>query len=247
MSAAEGMVIVGVDLASQPAATGLACLRHRGGTWVIDDAGVGAGDEQVHAAVASARRAGVDVPFGWPAPFVDLLRAHRTDEVDPALAVDRDWRRPLVWRATDLYVHQRTGVAPLSVATDKIAYPALRWAGLAAGLRAAGLDMARDGTGAACEVYPAAALRIWGLPHRGYKGAAGRGVRARIIAGLGELLPALHWNGHERVCLEQDDALDAVLSAVIAANVAAGQYQPPPAELRPRALEEGWICLPLNN
>lgn len=240
------MEIVGVDLSSQPEHTGLARLRADSGELIVEDVIVGAGDGEVGAAITAATRAGVDVPFGWPAPFVEFLHAHRADALDPDLAVDPHWRRPLVWRATDQHVRTRTGMTPLSVATDKIAYPALRWAVLAANLSAAGLDLTRDGTGRACEVYPAAALRIWGLPDRGYKGQKGRGQRERIVAGLTAMAPFLRWNGYRSVCLEHDDGLDAVLSALIAAQVVAGRYEPPPPQARRRVAVEGWICLPVG-
>src|SRR5690625_1847819 len=98
------MEIVGVDLSSQPEHTEPAGLRADTGELIGEDVTVGAGDGEVGAAVTAATRAGVDVPFGSPAPFVEFLHAHRADAFDPVLAVEHHWRRPLVWRATDQHV-----------------------------------------------------------------------------------------------------------------------------------------------
>lgn len=241
-------MIVGIDLSSQPAQTGVAWLREDlvEGVLVIEDVVVGAADVDVVAAVENATSCGVDAPFGWPAPFADFVAAHRTDSVDSGSAVGPHWRRPLTLRSTDVQVRERTGLTPLSVTTDRIAYPALRWAGLAAQLSNGGTNVARDGSGSVCEVYPAAALRIWDLPHRGYKRAANRGAREELIHHLTILMPWLEWNTYRDACAEDDDALDAVLCAVIAREVGAGRYQPPSKEQAPLAAEEGWICLPVG-
>lgn len=87
-------------------------------------------------------------------------------------------------RHTDRAVHERTGLTPLSVATDRIAHPALRWAGIEARLREQGIDTARDGSGLICEVYPAAALRLWHLP---------QGRAAELPAQLRELAREEGW------------------------------------------------------
>ena len=69
------------------------------------------------------------------------------------------------------------------MAADRIGHTAIRLAALMPQLG----DHIRsplDGSGALAEVYPAAALNVWGLPHRGYK----RGVNA---AGRNELVDLL--------------------------------------------------------
>ena len=137
-------------------------------------------------------------------------------------------------RETDRAVHARTGLTPLSVSTDRIAHPALRWAGIEARLREEGIDVARDGNGRICEVYPAAALRRWGLPHRGYKGTGGRAARRGLVEALGGRFPGLEWAGHDAACVEVDDVLDAVIAALMAGEVARGRAVPPPDPLRIR-------------
>ncbi len=146
-------------------------------------------------------------------------------------------------RTTDLAVHRRTGLTPLSVSTDRIAHPAFRWAGIEAGLREMGIDVARDGSGRVCEVYPAATLKCWSLPYRGYKGTKNLRLRSELVAALVERLPWLDWNGHQEACAADDNALDAVLAALTAREVALGCVGPPP-DLRTIARREGWIWLP---
>src|SRR5699024_1049521 len=152
-----------------------------------------------------------DVPLGWPQTFVEHVLAHSTGLLTGQTTSAIAWRRSMALRHTDLLIGERFGLRPLSVSTDRIAYPALRWSVLEARLREGGIDCARDGSGSVCEVYPAAALRWWGLPHRGYKSATAQAVREQIVGGLGAVVPELEWNGFREECLESDDVLDAVI------------------------------------
>lgn len=235
---------VGIDLAAQPRRTGLAVLREDGERCVLDQVRLGAEDGALLEAASGATKAGIDVPLGWPRRFVQLLAAHAVHELPAPESTGDDWRRDLAMRATDRVVHRRTGLTPLSVSTDRIAHPALRWAGIEARLRDRGLDVARDGSGGICEVYPAAALQIWGLTHRGYKGVKNQVPRAALVDSLSARLPCLDWNGHRGLCASEDDALDAVLAALIAREVEHGRADPPDAEHLELARQEGWIWLP---
>lgn len=237
-------MFVGIDLAADPRRTGLARLRDVAGRIVVTGAGCGAGDDDLIEAFAHAALVGVDIPLGWPDPFVELIRRHATGSVVTPDSTGPDWRRDLAMRATDRAVHRRTGLTPLSVSTDRIAHPALRWAGIEARLRDDGVDVARDGSGALCEVYPAAALRCWSLPFRGYKGAAGAGRRADLVAALEARWPDLDLEGHREACIADDNTLDAVIAALVAREVHAGRCTPPPDAQRDRARREGWIWLP---
>ena len=235
---------VGIDLAAQPRRTGVAVLRETGEGVLLEHVGVGADDDALLDHLQGAAKIGVDVPLGCPKPFVDLLTAHAAGTMTAPASTGGDWRRGLALRATDLEVHRRTGLTPLSVATDRIAHPALRWAGIEARLREEGIDVARDGAGRICEVYPAATLRRWGLPHRGYKGTGGRAARRGLVEALGGRFPGLDWAGHDAACVEEDDVLDAVIATLMAREVARGRAVPPPDPLREIALVEGWIWLP---
>ena len=64
-----------------------------------------------------------------------------------------------------------------SASTLRSVGPMLRCSGLLAKL-----NVADKVNGKAVEVYPAAALRGWDLPHRGYKRNAEGGLRKLIVA-----------------------------------------------------------------
>lgn len=236
---------VGIDLAADPARTALATLRDEPATGrvVVESTQLAVSDDELVAAVLGATKAGVDVPIGWPARFVDFLSAHLQGGQPTPEGTGPDWRRTMVMRRTDLVVRERFGLVPLSVAADRIAYPALRWAGVEARLRGLGVDCRRDGAGQVSEVYPAAALRVWGLPHRGYKGGAVE-QRERLVASLEATFPWLEWAGHRAACLSSDDVLDAVIAAVVAREVAHGRTVGPSDDEQEAALQEGWIHVP---
>ena len=238
------MTFVGIDLAADVKRTGLAVLREGAGSVVVNHVRVGATDGDLIDAIQVAARAGVDVPFGWPAGFVDTIQAHARGVLEAPTSTGSEWRRNLALRATDQAVHRRTGLTPLSVSTDRIAYPALRWAGIEASLRDMGAEVARDGAGVVCEVYPAAALKLWGLPYRRYKGAKNSPQRAALVDMLSEKFPWLQWNGHRDVSAADDNALDAVIAALVAREVERGRCEPPPTELANITKREGWIWLP---
>lgn len=236
------MTFVGIDLAADPKNTGIAILREDSGC-VVDHVRVGVEDDDIVEAIRNAGLAGVDVPLGWPKQFVELITAHAAGTVPAPVSTGPQWRRSHAMRATDAEVHRRTGLTPLSVSTDRIAHPALRWAGIEARLRELGVNVARDGSGVVCEVYPAAALHGWSLGHRGYKGRHNAEPRAELVAALALKAPWLAWNGHRDLCSADDNALDAVLAALICREVALGRGEPPPEALLAAARQEGWIWL----
>lgn len=234
----------GVDLAADISRTALAVLEWTGGGAVVRDLVLGVTDDDIVAAATGTDRTGVDCPFGWPRAFVEVVADHAAGVLTPPASSDRDWRRTLAMRATDLDVHHRDGLVPLSVSTDRIAHPALRWAAVAARLADEGVDVRRDGTGRVCEVYPAVALRTWGLPHRGYKGIRNDRPRELLVAALTDAAPWLDLRGHEDLVRRSDDALDAVIAAVVARCVATGAYRQPTPDQQEDADIEGWICVP---
>lgn len=237
-------MFAGVDLAAEASRTGLALLSESDGKCLVERLQVGADDISITDTISIAERTGVDVPFGWPDRFVELITAHSAQELHPPQSTDREWRRGNAMRATDVAVHEQTGIWPLSVATERIAYAAMRWAGIEASLRENGMRVARDGSGAILEVYPAAALKRWSLQHRGYKGTNNSASRLELVAGLSERTSYLDWNGHRDQCIEDDNALDAVLAALIAYEAFSGRCVPPPDELLTVVEREGWIWIP---
>ena len=247
MSTVAPRLVAGIDLAADPRRTGLAVLREENHVVRIDDVHVGASDDDVLAAITPASKAGVDVPFGWPRRFVDLVAGHQAGDLEPPAHTGPGWRRAVLYRETDLEVRKRVGKTPLSVAADKIAYPAIRWAAIAARLREQHIPTPLDGSGVACEVYPGAALAAWGLGAQRYKKAAAALVRGQLVDALSARWSWLDWAGHQDVCAASDDALDAVIAAVVAREVLLGRAISPRAELAAAAADEGWIWLPTPN
>lgn len=258
----DGRVLtLGIDLASQARDTGVCAIRWTGATAEIVLLAVGTADGApfddawlAETAVGlrelpRADKVGVDAPFGWPAPFTAAVAA--TDPADWPLALGAD-RAPLVRRETDRHVRRRTGKLPLSVSTDRIAYPAMRCAALLAWWSAhLGAPVGRAGDGLACETYPDAVLRTLLGMGRGralsYKGAS-EAARARRL----DLLDALAAQGlalgaeQRATCAASDDALDALLCAIAARAAAVGLTEPPGDDVRVLADREGWIHLPAD-
>lgn len=235
---------LGLDLAAEPKHTGMAVLREVDGVLMVESSAVGVSDAQIIDAVQQADGTGVDIPIGWPMRFVELLQDHAGHRLQPPESTDANWRRGLALRATDMAVHRRTGITPLSVSANLIAYPAFRWAGIEANLRSEGIDTSRDGSGAIAEVYPAAALYRWGLPHRGYKGAKHAAVRQRMVDSLAGVFPGFEWQGFDALAIADDNVLDAVLAALVAQQIARGNCEGPTNNEGERARVEGWIWLP---
>ena len=207
---------------------------------------VGADDGMVLAALEGSDRAAIDCPLGWPEPFIDFLVAHRAGRAPaPVGQTGLEWRRSLSRRATDLHVAETVpGAVPLAVGADRIAAVAMRAAGLLAALADAGQPVDRSGSGLLVEVYSAAALRVWGLVSRSYKGSGNRAALSLLVDELQTALPRLAWQGHDRTCRQSDDALDAVICALLARAAHLGLTAGPPAHLTERAASEGWIHLP---
>jgi predicted nuclease with RNAse H fold len=231
---------VGIDLASQHERTAMASVE-----WALGRAVAGApvspvDDQQALEAIAAADWTGIDAPFGWPEALVRAL---------PAFADHGTWpdvgRDELRFRETDRFVHAQCGIWPLSVSSDRIAVPAWRCARL---LAAAGVD--RLGGDGVVEVYPGAALRLWGFERRGYKRSGDRARQARQRVTRELLVEEIERRGAgwldlaaaRDACVESDDALDAVLAALLARAAARGLTWPARDDEVVR--REGWIHLP---
>ena len=130
----------------------------------------GANDDALLAAVSAADKVGIDVPFGWPTDFVAGIAEYTHTGIWPSgIAQPTTAPKYLQFRETDRFVHEKTGRWPLSVSSDRIAIPAMRAAALFSRLAEQGEIVRRDGSGKVVEVYPAAALRVWGFNADGYK------------------------------------------------------------------------------
>ncbi len=237
--------VAGVDLAAEAAGTALAVLRRGPGSLVLESLQLGVDDETIVRATRDVSLIGIDCAFGWPVDFVDFVArqalGERLTEVD---AGDLAWRRRLAHRETDRVVTERTGARPLSVATDRLGMTALRCAVLLDRLAGDGRVVDRSGEhpSAVVEVYPAMALRVWGLTRPGYKQSTD--ARAALIDSLSSAAPWLELGQHEPLMWASADALDAVLAALVALAHARGASIRPTPEQRGLARVEGWISIP---
>ena len=235
------MVTLGVDLASQPKRTATCLIRWDRGSARVETLSLGATDADLHELFGHADKIGIDAPFGWPASFTRAVAAYSAATIWPSVELPK-----LRFRRTDEFVRARLGRWPLSVSSDLIAVPAMRAVRLLAEAAAAGEAIDRSGGGRFVEVYPAAALHVWGFPSRGYKRGKGAAVRARLVNDLAERTSdwlALSEEDWDR-CTASDDVLDALAAALVARAAAIGRCEPIPTEDHELAWEEGWIALP---
>jgi hypothetical protein len=99
------------------------------------------------------------------------------------------------------------------------------------------------------EVYPAAALKHWGLPHQRYKKKEGAIVRGHALDQLLATIPRLTLEGDALdSCRHSDDAFDALICALVVRAAALGLTTPPyPGDQTERARVEGWIHVPTSD
>jgi len=233
------MKTLGVDLASNPKKTGICIVAWREQEAVVEDLRVGADDHDLLWAHQRVDVTGIDAPFGWPVPFEQMLSGAAPRWTGPW---SRERRDDLRFRLTDFRVWKITGRWPLSVSADKIAVPALRCAGL---LERLGVSD-RSGDGRVYEIYPASALHVWGLNSTGYKGPKKRRELQALWIALKQKTPWLQFadKGQESLIMDRDDALDALVAALIARAAKKGLTICPTDDERNRATTEGWIHVP---
>ncbi|MFH5804843.1 DUF429 domain-containing protein [Alienimonas sp. DA493] len=184
-----------------------------------------------------------DAPLGWPAALGATLVVHAAGEPLPH-AANRLFRR-----ATDDFVHRTLGKRPLDVGADRIARTAAFALGVAGELRAGReLPLLRepgppaDGGAGLIEVYPAATLRSRGLALAGYKGTDRAKTAATRTALADRLAEDASLACGREALIASDDAFDAAVCVLAAADFVAGRVHPPPADLSAETLRrEGWI------
>lgn len=232
-------VTVGVDVASQPAGTAACLVR-----WDVTGATLKSVEHDVDDArmatilIEPVAKIGLDVPLGWPRDFVAAVARHHGGRSFGVASTER-----LARRETDRWVKTETGQLPLSVSTDRIAYPAMRMARLLG--QVAGDAVDRTGAGRFVEVYPAAALRVWGMPYRSYKREANRkvlrDVSERLRHRCGWLVAD---DGTWSDVTHSDHAFDALICALVARAHQRDLCHPIPRDLHAAAAREGWIAVP---
>ena len=225
------VLTVGVDLAAADQRTAIAAIGWSPSGAEVRDVAVGVGDDRIVEAFTTADKVGVDCPVGWPVPFVDLVAGRAAAPADTGVR----WRHSLAWRTTDDVVWKGDGILPLSVSADRIAHAAFRCAGILARL-----NEPLDGSGVLAEVYPAAALRRWGISYKGLK------AHDVIVDALKER-DWLDLGGHEDLMRRSRDATDAVVAALVARAAAVGRGTRPGPEHEAVVKSEGWIVLPIGS
>jgi hypothetical protein len=264
---------LGVDLAAQDVNTAACTIEWVHGHVLVDIPIVGVNDDTLIELMADADWTGIDAPFGWPDDYVQAISAYAQHNAWPAHSTSARMRH----RTTDTFVRDTVAahgkkVSPLSVSSDRIAVCAWRCAHLLTRFAhdhnwtfdrlgvpfAHGIDgptrrRLHDGLIAergVVEVYPAAALAVWGLRFSGYKtrtrasDPTARIARETIFNAISRLMDLEVPAPVAGVIIGSDHALDAFVSALVAYAAATGETHPAAIDQLGAARREGWIHLP---
>lgn len=248
------MWTVGIDLSATKKRTAAVAVEWSEDRATVATPSLGLSDEVLVPRLAAAQWVGIDAPFGWPQAMVEAIYDYATSDRWPS--VDKEAFR---YRRTDLCaratVQAEVGekIWPLSVSADRLSLTAWRLAELREhAFESSGSRFDRAGADRVVEVFPGAALLLWGIERGRYKTsqdperlAAEVNARAQLLAALEEKAPWLRWApGAREACVESDDPLDALLAALIARAAALGLTVGPGEEDIDLARREGWIHLP---
>lgn len=217
---------------------------------------------------------GVDVPFGWPIDFVELVQSWSIAGLNGSLSVaakDNVYR----YRKTDHVVYNDLHKRPLSVTSDLIAASTRAWLRLCSStstreslspqIRVDRTEFLAD-LPVLIEVYPGATLRAfelhsnedisWRTLIAGYKGKDSK-IREELLAKLGDMFQIS--NIPISSMAESCDETDAFIAAITALIFAFDQKEIKPevfrdwtvryptAEELPFARREGWIFFPCRS
>lgn len=235
-------IIIGIDCAVQPENRGVAVGVFDGKKCSIVLPGAKT-DTEIAALVLHYRRnsnrvlIAIDAPLGWPAEMGANLAIHEAGQV---LDVTSDL---LFRRETDRFVKEKAGKQSLDVGADRIArtaHAALKILSATGSMPPLAWKSYFEDV-AVIEVYPAATLKIYGLPHVGYKESSKQPVRRAILNGLQAKLTIID----DRPLIDDADVLDAVVCVLAGVDFLSDAcYQP---EDVMRANKEGWIWIRVNN
>jgi len=238
------VLTLGIDLSTEPRGTA-ACLIEWpevvGKVPTIALVRTGVTDDDVLALASGVEVVAIDAPFGWPREWAAAVAAHRPGQSFFAAGLPSVLTR----RAADGWIASNVGIYPLAVAANLIGATAIRCARLVHRLGVA-VDTGRvDARPFVSEVYPAAALKRWGLSYRLYKGRALAVDRSALIDSLVQAgLPVALQAETRRVIEASDDALDGLLCSLVARAVAIGLTDDAPEALLAVTATEGWIRVP---
>ena len=249
--------LIGVDCATQANKTGLARSEFDGENCRLLDVKMGSKCldpasklcEWVKLSKDSPTLIALDAPLGWPDGFGNKLAGHEVGQ-----PVKETCREKFFDRETDRVVKCLSKQKPLSVGADRIARTAFVALEILNEVRQKQkgqkldvlVDRPMDIQGAqAIEVYPAATLKMYGYPNKGYKDKKNtdhRKIREEIINKLSEDFKPILKQCHRERMLDEPDALDAVVCILAALDFLKGKARGPESDLeRARAEKEGWI------
>ncbi len=237
------MITVGVDLASKSNDTAIAVIE-----WGTERSRalrviLGADDEMILDEAKRADFVGIGSPFGWPDPFFEFVSQNRVGRVEePRRAATVSGRDEIMYRTTERRVREWLGLKLMPSISNMLGSTVLRCAGIQTRLAEAGVSVIRGEGGRVFEVYAPASLMAWGLHEPSYKTQSAS--RARILEQVGRRL-SLDLGEYRALCVDSDDATDALVAAMTARAVALGLWREPIDDgERARASTEGWICVP---
>jgi predicted nuclease with RNAse H fold len=238
------MRTAGVDLSSQDKKSAACVVEWSGSRASIMTLTLGVGDTEIARLISAVDKIGIDVPLGWPIAFAEAVSGHSRFGIWPDI-YQHARMEAYRYRRTDICIWKTGGGPLLSVSTDRIGIPAMRTAALLATVKP---RVALDGSGVVVEVYPAAALRRWGLQWRGYKGPEHAAERRALVSSFeDETRGWLSLSSADRAeCESSDDVFDALVAACVARAAWVGAVDPIPEGDRTAALREGWIALPME-
>jgi hypothetical protein len=241
----EGVLLFGIDCATDPRHVGLARGWWRGGKpRVVEMTAAGGPIQPVDWIVDRIRLhrdcsclLALDAPLGWPAAFGSALSTHSAG--NPINTQPVNFFR----RETDRFIARTVGRRPLDVGAERIARTALAALELISRIsqrlgQSIPLVWNADypcGLGAV-EVYPAGVLQVLDLPASSYKDEEHRPVREKILVGLREQIDLPE---DASAALGDADVLDALVCILAGADFLAGRAMPP--EDADLAMKEGWI------
>jgi len=236
--------LIGVDCAVQSKNVGIAIGTFHQDVVSIEDVCVGVDDPAQYITSIVRHRSpyilAIDSPLGWPIAMGQALNVHSASE---SLPIEANF---LFRRETDRFVKREIGKQSLDVGADRIARTAHAAIALLENIRRLtnnAVPLAWNGEElgdmTCMEVYPAATLEAIGISSRGYKGnkESHRQMRAKLLDDLSATLNLPESTA--TLAIANDDALDAAICCVAAADFLRGlAFEPPDVDI---ARKEGWI------
>lgn len=224
------MKLVGVDLSTDPNKTGV-CTLDEGR--ICASLCRGPSDQHTERLLkrcSDAYVVAVDVPFGWPKPFIEALAGYH-------IGVPFDLpRKQYQLRTTDLWVKDNfPPLQPKSVSTDKLGSTAIAGTNLLHALSKNGFRLSPQEVSvyaAVIEVYPAASLRAWDL--RDY-------TKDETLRRLQEEFGLAIDETTKQELLGNVHCFDALIATLTAREYASGSTFDPPEDI---LRTEGWIRIP---